>query len=343
MIFHNQIESDIQDLITKEFQEHFQDSSILITGASGLMGSYFTTLFQVFNKEFAGNTKLYLMSKSDIYPILIEVDSFRLTLDLAHETSFKSLPKFDFVIHCAGHAQPSLFQKSPMSTLSINATSTLKLLEIMSPIGTFLFLSSSEVYSGLNRTPFKESDLGQTGPEHPRSAYIESKRLGEAIMCNSHIEYPEIKTFAARLSLAYGPGVRISDTRVLNQFIFKALKFGTIELMDSGSDLRTYCYVRDAIEMCINIMVKGREKIYNVGGESTISILELANMIADKTGATVRLPADSHSRLTGAPTDVRLDLEKIKSLAEKKPFVSLSTGLDFTLAWFIDQMKDGQF
>ena len=114
MIFRNQIESDIQDLITKEFQEHFQDRSILITGASGLMGSYFTTLFQVFNKEFAGNTKLYLMSKSDNYPILIDVDSFRLTLDLANETNFKNLPKFDFVVHCAGHAQPSLFQKSPM-------------------------------------------------------------------------------------------------------------------------------------------------------------------------------------------------------------------------------------
>ena len=154
-------------------------------------------------------------------------------------------------------------------------------------------------------------------------------------MCNSHIEYPEIKTFAARLSLAYGPGVRISDTRVLNQFIFKALKFGTIEVMDSGSDLRTYCYVKDAIEMCITIMIKGKEKIYNVGGESTTSILELAEMIA-----TVRLPVDSHSRLPGSPTDVRLDLEKIKSLAEKRPFVSLSAGLDHTLAWFIDQMKD---
>jgi UDP-glucuronate decarboxylase len=339
MTYRNQIESDIKDIITKEFQDFFRDKNVLITGASGLMGSYFTTLFQVFNRDFAGNVSLYLVSKSNDYPISIDNNSIRLVLDLTHNLNLRKLPKFDFVIHGAGHAQPSLFQKSPISTVSINSTATVSFLQKMAPNGTFLFLSSSEVYSGLTTMPYMEKDVGQIGPEHPRSAYIESKRLGEAIVCNSQIEYPEIKTFAARLSLAYGPGVRISDSRVLNQFVFKALKFGTIELMDSGSALRTYCYVSDAIEMCINIVMKGKERIYNVGGESKVTILELAEKIAAKTGATIRLPVNSNSSQLGAPVDVSLDLERIKSLAEKKHFVSLSTGLDHTLNWFIEKME----
>lgn len=339
MTYRNQIESDIKDIITKEFQDFFRDKNVLITGASGLMGSYFTTLFQVFNRDFAGNVSLYLVSKSNDYPISIDNNSIRLVLDLTQNLNLKNLPKFDFVIHGAGHAQPSLFQKSPISTVSINSTATISFLQKMAPNGTFLFLSSSEVYSGLTTMPYMEKDVGQIGPEHPRSAYIESKRLGEAIVCNSQIEYPEIKTFAARLSLAYGPGVRISDSRVLNQFVFKALKFGNIELMDSGSALRTYCYVSDAIEMCINIVMKGKEKIYNVGGESKVTILELAEKIAAKTGATIRLPVNSNSSQLGAPVDVSLDLERVKSLAEKKHFVSLSTGLDHTLNWFIEKME----
>lgn len=339
MTYRNQIESDIKDIITKEFQDFFRDRNVLITGASGLMGSYFTTLFQVFNRDFAGNVSLYLVSKSNDYPISIDNNSIRLVLDLTHNLNLRNLPKFDFIIHGAGHAQPSLFQKSPISTVSINSTATISFLQKMAPNGTFLFLSSSEVYSGLTTMPYMEKDVGQTGPEHPRSAYIESKRLGEAIVCNSQIEYPEIKTFAARLSLAYGPGVRISDSRVLNQFVFKALKFGTIELMDSGSALRTYCYVSDAIEMCINIVMKGKERIYNVGGESKVTILELAEKIAAKTGATIRLPVNSNSSQLGAPVDVSLDLERIKSLAEKRHFVSLSTGLDHTLNWFIEKME----
>lgn len=334
----NLIEKDIHHLVSGDFQSHFRDKKILITGASGLMGTYFTSLFQLFNRDFSGGAKLFLLSRSNDYPIAISKESTRLSLDLSGRLDFSDLPKVDFVIHCAGHAQPTLFQKSPISTLSINSTATLALLERVASSGVFLFLSSSEVYSGLKTTPYKEIYMGQTGPDHPRSAYIESKRFGEAIVCNSDLDFPEISTFAARLSLAYGPGVRVSDTRVLNQFIYKALKFGSIEMLDSGSSLRTYCYVSDAIEMCLRIMMVGKDKIYNVGGESRVSILELARNICRKTGASLSWPEDTQSGQLGAPTDVILDLEKIKSLSSKNSFVTLEEGLDRTIEWFRDNL-----
>lgn len=338
MSSNNMIEGDIQHLVSTDFQSNFRERNVLITGASGLMGTYFATLFQLFNREFSGSTKLYLLSKSNDYSIPIDPESTKLSIDLTENLNFQKLPNFDLVIHCAGHAQPSLFQKSPISTLSINSTATIALLRKISRNGVFLFLSSSEVYSGLNTTPYKESYIGQTGPDHPRSAYIESKRFGEAIICNSEIDFPEIQTFAARLSLAYGPGVKVSDTRVLYQFIYKAMKFGSIDMLDPGTALRTYCYVSDAIEMCLSIIMKGKDKIYNIGGESRISILELAKIICAKTGANLNLPEDSTHGQAGAPTDVSLDLEKIKLLSNKNSFVALDEGLNRTIKWFGEKL-----
>lgn len=310
---------------------------MLITGASGLLGSYFATLFQVFNRDFGGNVKLFLVSKSDQYQISI-YDAVRLKLDLSQESNLNQVGEFDVIMHCAGHAQPSLFQKSPVSTLMINSTATVELMKKLKKGGVFLFLSSSEVYSGSNQSPHKESDIGVTGPSHPRSAYIESKRFGEAIICNSHIDFPEVKTFAARLSLAYGPGVKNSDTRVLNQFITKALKFGVIELLDSGVAHRTYCYVSDAVEMLISIIMSGGHKIYNVGGQSHTTILELAKLIAAKTNSNINLPRHSEFAQIGAPVNVSLDLDRIMTLTGKSTFVSLNDGLDRTIKWFKENL-----
>jgi nucleoside-diphosphate-sugar epimerase len=335
LIKNSQIQSDIHGLINSDFTNFFRGQRILITGASGLMGSYFTSLFQEFTVNFEGDVSLYLLSKSDTYPVPIYPSSVRLQIDLAKGFESNHLPQFDTIINCAGHAQPSLFQKTPLDTISINSTAVLSLLKKVSRDGSFLFFSSSEVYSGLPNPPYREIDIGTTNTNHPRSAYIESKRLGEAIICNISKEFPNLRSFAARLSLSYGPGTKPNDSRVINQFIAKALERGTIDLVDSGSALRTYCYALDALEMCLGIIMYGSEKIYNVGGESRTSIIDLANIIASKTGAKVLIPPSSNVGHVGAPADVRLDLTKIKSLIRKREFISLDEGLERTINWLI--------
>jgi FlaA1/EpsC-like NDP-sugar epimerase len=110
----NQIELDVRSLITQDFKNFFTGQRILITGASGLMGSYFTTLFQEFNINFGGKSQLYVVSKSDRYPISIHTSTSRLKMDLSEELNLDHLPKFDSIIHCAGYAQPLiLFQSIP--------------------------------------------------------------------------------------------------------------------------------------------------------------------------------------------------------------------------------------
>ena len=102
--------------------------------------------------------------------------------DLVENFSRLSSEKFDVVIHSAGYGQPDKFMANPMLTLSLNTLVTEQLLRLVNQNGKFLFVSSSEIYSGLSNPPFKESQSGTTNTNHPRAPYIEAKRTGEAMV-----------------------------------------------------------------------------------------------------------------------------------------------------------------
>jgi dTDP-glucose 4,6-dehydratase/UDP-glucuronate decarboxylase len=131
----------------------------------------------------------------------------------------------------------------------------------------------------------------------------------------------------ARLALAYGPGTKKGDTRVINQFIEQALTTHQIVMRDGGSALRTYCYVEDVAEMMLDILFKGKDVVYNVGGDTRVTIGSLARNIASLTDSVVLggLTPDE-----GAPSDVQLDMTK--TLVEfPREFTSLLTGLSKTI------------
>ena len=111
-----------------------------------------------------------------------------------------------------------MFTKHKLDTIAVNTSFLLKLFKYLKPNGKFLYISSSEVYSGATPSHTEEM-IGTTTPQHPRACYIEGKRCGEAI-CTAYREqgyYVKI----ARLALAYGPGTKAHDTRVINEFIEK--------------------------------------------------------------------------------------------------------------------------
>lgn len=236
----------------------------------------------------------------------------------------------DIVLHCAGFGQPAKFMKDPITTIEVNTKLTIDLLKSVKPGGTFLFCSSSEVYSGLRNWAADETDIGTTTPQHPRGAYIEGKRAGEAIV--HAFRNAGVNALSARIALAYGPGTKKHDTRVLNQFIEKALTLGKIELLDSGIATRTYGYIDDIAETLWNVVLHGREEVYNVGGYSATSIVDLAKQIGSLTGAEVAVPETSNS-MVGAPLEVRMDLSRVEKEFGKSEYVSLEEGLKRTIEY----------
>jgi len=310
-----------------------RDARVLVTGASGLLGTYFlATLCRA--REAGVPLKVFAQVRSDPASHTAEIiarGGFQLLQsDLSQYQACAAMPECDVILHAAGYAQPSVFMANPAATIQVNTTATAILLQKLQPGGKFLFVSSSEVYSGLQKAVAQEADIGTTTPLHPRASYIEGKRCGEAI-CNAY-RSKGVQATSARLALAYGLGTRKGDKRAMYMFIEKALCQGRIELMDAGQAVRTYCYATDAVELLWQAALRGTQPVYNVGGHSTVTIGELARHIGRITGAAVVIP-EAQAGVAGAPPEVRLDMSRAENEFQKRNYVSLEQGLQSTIDW----------
>ena len=200
----------------------------------------------------------------------------------------------------------------------------------MNKKGKFLFISSSEVYSGLIKTKLRENDIGNTNPSHFRSCYIESKRCGEAIVNAYRKKGYNAKS--ARLCLAYGPGVKKDDNRVLNEFIKKGMLSKKITISGGEKNTRAYIYITDAIKMLTNILFFSKENVYNVGGNQKISILGLAKLIAEELKVSFINKKDKKNN-QGAPNHVQINIDKYKKEFGNLKFTSIKKGLYKTIEW----------
>ena len=102
--------------------------------------------------------------------------------------------------------------------------------------------------------------------------------------------------------------------------------------MDSGSSVRTFCYISDAIELMWKILLHGENLLYNLGGYSTVTIAEMAEMIAGIIGVSLVIPPDQGG-VSGAPRDLRLDLSRVEKEFGKMEYITLEKGLRKTIEW----------
>jgi UDP-glucuronate decarboxylase len=298
-------------------------ATVLITGATGLLGTHFlASLCLARENGIKSSVFAQCHSKPAEY-----------TEELAKRGDtalIKALPSgADVIIHASGYAQPSVFTLNPAETIRINTALTQELLDRLSIGGKFLFVSSSEVCSGLKKAWAKESDIGTTNPYHPRACYIEGKRCGEAI--TDAYRKAGVHAISARLSLAYGPGTRKHDKRVMSTFIEKALTLGKIEMKYAGEESRTYCYIRDAVRMLWQAALYGTQPVYNVGGKQLVRTKDMVECIGKITGTKVTSPVASE--MVGAPETLCLDTTRIETEFGKNDYVGLEEGLRRTIDW----------
>ncbi len=312
-----------------------KNKTILITGASGLIGLHLLNSIKEKQKEL--NIIIYTWNKTP-NPLLKEVFNGCNTIydDITEIDNLDFLPNFDYIIHSSGYGQPNKFLDNKIKTIEINTSVTLRLLNKLKPNGSFLFVSSSEVYNGLYEYNITEDRIGLTNTTHPRSPYIEGKRCGESI-CNIFKENGKnIKI--VRLGITYGPGTQKGDTRVINSLIDKGLHNDKIELLDDGSSLRSFCYITDAIEMMWNILLNGTQFIYNVASTNSMSILELSNVIGKILNKDIVI-SDINNGLIGNPILVNLSIERYIKEFGKKDFVPIDLGIKNTIDWQITLNK----
>jgi len=338
--------SDADRIIRSVDLSELNEKTIMITGGTGLLGTYLLASVKQFIGG-GGKPKKLILVAHDALPQHLKAFEESDWVDVRYGdlTDFgyiESLPTADYIIHAAGSAQPSVFMKRPVATLTINTSATARLIEKLNPKGRFLFISSSAVYSGSPNVPYKETDIGVSNTDNMRSPYIEGKRCGEAI-CNAYAAdgangeaggngRAGIEARSVRFAMAYGPGVRSNDQRVMYSFIRKARTEGVIRMMDSGSAMKMCCYISDAVELLWNVLLRGTDRIYNIGGHSKLSILELAHLIADHYNVSVEVPTESDNVL-GAPQFEYLDMTKTEKEFGKAEYVPFETGIANTIDW----------
>jgi hypothetical protein len=96
--------------------------------------------------------------------------------NLVNEDFLKSLDNYDIILHGANYGQPGKFMENKIETILLNTYTTNCLINKLNKGGKFLFISSSEVYSGLEKESYNENDMGMTNSLHDRACYIESKK-----------------------------------------------------------------------------------------------------------------------------------------------------------------------
>ena len=305
------------------FKNFLKNKKILITGASGVIGY---NLCQKLADICL--LKIHINCLRDINENYFNSDYFiPWIFDITDKDKTNQLPQFDIIFHCSGYGQPQKFVENPEKTLAINTSVVSNLLEKVNPNGTFIFISSSEIYA--NSTGNKETDKIIIDSQNKRNCYILGKLFGETLL---NITERNITSRSIRLCLGYGPGYKKGDKRVLYEFIDKALNNNIIDLIDNGSDLRSYIYVDDCINAILNIAQSGKEKIYNIGGKEVITILDLANKISKITGCDVKI-GNKKNKIIDSPSKAFVDISRYENEFGQLNNINIYDGLIKTIEW----------
>jgi len=312
--------------------------NILLTGASGVIGRQWIEFFNfaenlgIIPNRVVASSSTGSFSSDLRLPKSLEV----LSGDITTSNLFENVADFDLIIHGAGYGQPGRFLADPESTILINTSVVHSLLGKLAPRGMFVFLSTSEIYTGSPSNLPSEQDHGISLSSDLRATYVESKKLGEAILYSEY-RRKNLDFRIFRVGLAYGPGFRDNDQRVLSEFFRKAISELAINLLDDGGATRRYIFSEDAVILMALAMSRGNPGVYNIGGIEETSIINLAQLIAGFYDVPIKTNVNhaKEERIKGAPKSVGMDVQKVLKLlnSNKFEFTNLSEGIEIIAKW----------
>lgn len=321
--------------------DKLSNKTFLITGASGMVGSYFAYTLLKLNEKYGANIKIKTLvrnvNKLDEYMRNNEnVDI--VNADVTRPIEIEG--DVNYVVHAASPASPKIMGEHPVETNFANTLGTANTLMLANEkkADGYLFISSREIYGepGENQELFTEDGpLGQVNPLVPRNGYAEGKKAAEN-MCSGFKEEYGLNTKIVRLAHTYGPGMSIYDGRVQADFLNNVLHDNDIILKSDGSSIRTYTYIADAIKAMFLVLLKSNDIVYNIADEnSKTSIRNLAEVLVnvhpEKGLKLVFDIPEGTQKGTASFTKGILSTEKIRNELGWEPKYSIAEGFKRTL------------
>jgi len=304
---------------------------ILITGGAGFIGSNF--IRHILNKyadyhitnldklTYAGNPdNLKDISKNKRYKFVKG--------DIADaKVVEKAMKGCDIIINFAAETHVDRSIHGAAEFVRTNVFGTHTLLEAAKKLGTKLFIqiSTDEVYGSIAEGSFKETD-----PLLPNSPYSSTK-AGSDLLSRSYFVTYKLPVIITRSSNNFGPNQY--PEKVIPLFITNLLRNKKVPLYGDGMNVRDWLYVVDNCEAIDLVMHKGKAgEIYNIGGTTEITNLELTHIVLEMLGKDKRSIEYVKDRL-GHDRRYSLDITKLKRLGWS-PRYDFKEALETTIAWY---------
>jgi nucleoside-diphosphate-sugar epimerase len=349
------------DYICTGLREEFdrmRGGRLLITGGAGFLGYYLVLAALHFNKKAEARDAIRVTVWDNFIrgvPAWLTGLKGDATLTVEKRDLIEPLPAnmgdFEWIIHAAGIASPTYYRKYPVQTIDANINGLRNLLDYSvrqkdkgKPVQGFLFYSSSEIYGDPDPAwiPTPEHYRGNVSCTGPRACYDESKRFGETL-CVVFAEQHGVPVKMARPFNNYGPGLKITDRRVLPDFARDVFANRDIVMYSDGKPTRTFCYSADSITGYYKVLVKGHPgEAYNVGIETPeISMTQFAEKVIaisrdlfGYTGKLVRQASPEKDYLVDNPNRRCPILDKARQHLNYNPSILVDDGLRRSLMWY---------
>jgi UDP-glucuronate 4-epimerase len=331
---------------------------ILVTGAAGFIGMHVAQRLLA-----RGDTVVGLDNLSDYYDVNLKLArlkqlensrfSFR-KIDVADGPAVKQLfaaEKFDRVVHLAAQAGVRYSLSHPHEYVRSNITGFLNILEACRhhPVQHLVYASSSSVYGGNTRLPFRESD----NVDHPVSLYAASKKSNE-LFAHTYSHLFDIPSTGLRFFTVYGPWGRPD----MALFLFtKAILAGEpVNVFNHGKMQRDFTYIDDIVEGVVRTLDRAPQpnpafdaaqpdpahswapyQILNIGNHGPAGLLEYLDALEEALGLKAQ-----RNYLPMQPGDVPATFADTTLLTEwtgHKPGTPIRAGIAAFVAWYLDHYK----
>lgn len=312
--------------------------SIIITGATGTIGSFVADTLIRLNRQNTANLKIYLAGRNleklrKQYEDCSGIEFLKYDMNSPIEFDVQ----VDYIIHAAGNAHPAAFNGNPVETTIGNIESTFGLLEYLRKHHgkRLLYVSSGEVYGqgNVSLEAFEEEYAGYVEILSPRSCYPLSKRMAENL-CASYWKQYGVETVIVRPCHTYGPHMTSTDNRAHVQFFHNALNGEDIVLKSAGSQMRSYNYVGDCVSALLTVLIRGVSgEAYNLANlRARLTIAQFADRIARAESKKIVFEDPSSVDIANRSPIAKqvLDSSKVEKLGWSPAF-SVEDGITHTL------------
>lgn len=288
-----QILSDLEEINQNSASdlEEIVNKPLVITGASGFVGTWLTLSWVSARKKLNGHGKLLITSRNPqlLLPLSNVIDSRSPITALSSDIRNLHIAN-EFrdgnLIHAATPASAALNSSDPATMLKIIIEGQERVLEEAVRVNNkVLFLSSGAVYG---RQPSDLSHLSEDWEGAPQigdsnSAYHEGKRVAE-LMGNIAVDKQGLNFVTARLFAFIAPFLPLGTHFAVGNFIRDAVTSNQVEIQSGGGSIRSYLYATDLSSSLWALLSRGKTgRAYNVGSDQEVTIRELAIEVVNCT------------------------------------------------------------